>query len=233
MVSSQRSRRATRSSGEARPAGTKQERVYQAVRERILTGAYGPGYRVVIDALAEEFAVSALPVREAIRRLEAEGLVIYRPNAGAQVAPADPGVFDEEMTVLAVLEGYATALAAPHLGKAGLKKLRAINDQMVAAVDRLDPLEFGRLNQEFHSVIYEHCPNTALVSMLRDVARRLDAIRRTVFVQIPYRGSQSVAEHAELLDLIAASAPAAKLEAKARAHKLHTVESFRDWRGDA
>jgi DNA-binding GntR family transcriptional regulator len=217
----------------SRPAGTKQQRVYQAVRERILSGAYSPGFRVVIDALAEEFEVSALPVREAIRRLEAEGLVVYRPNAGAQVAPADPGLFDEEMTVLAVLEGYATALAAPHLGKAGLKQLRAINDQMVAAVDRLDPLEFGRLNQEFHAVIYEHCPNSALVSMLRDVARRLDAIRRTVFVQIPYRGSQSVAEHSELIDLIAASAPAAKLEAKARAHKLHTVESFRDWRGES
>ena len=73
---------------------TKQERVYQAIRERILSGAYGPGYRVVIDALAEEFEVSGLPVREAIRRLEAEGLVIYRPNAGAQVAPADPGLFE-------------------------------------------------------------------------------------------------------------------------------------------
>ena len=146
-MNSQRSRRTTRSAGEGRPAGTKQERVYQAVRERILSGAYGPGYWVVIDSLAEEFAVSALPVREAIRRLEAEGLVIYRPNAGAQVALADPGLFDEEMTVLAVLEGYATALAAPHLGKAGLKQLRAINDQMVAAVDRLDPLEFGRVEE--------------------------------------------------------------------------------------
>ena len=227
------STRAARSSAEARPAGTKQERVYQAVRERILTGAYGPGYRVVIDAIAEEFEISALPVREAIRRLEAEGLVVYRPNVGAQVAPADPGAFDEEMTVLAVLEGYATALAAPHLGKAGLEQLRAINDRMVAAADRLDSLEFGRLNQEFHAFIHEHCPNSALVSMLRDVARRLDAIRRTVFVQIPYRGSQSVAEHAELIDLIAAEVPAAELEAKAREHKLHTVTSFRDWRRDA
>jgi DNA-binding GntR family transcriptional regulator len=235
MASSQRTStgRAARSSGAGRTAVPKQERVYQAVRERILTGAYGPGYRVVIDALAEEFEISALPVREAIRRLEAEGLVVYRPNVGAQVAPADPGAFDEEMTVLAVLEGYATALAAPHLGKAGLQQLRAINDQMIAAADRLDPLEFGRLNQEFHAFIYEHCPNSALVAMLRDVARRLDAIRRTVFVQIPYRGAQSVAEHAELIDLIAASVPAAKLEAKARAHKLHTVESFRDWRGHA
>src|SRR3954468_12390076 len=114
---------------------TKQERVYREVRERILSGAYGPGYRVVIDALAEEFEVSALPVREAIRRLEAEGLVVYRPNAGAQVAPAEPGLFAEEMTVLAVLEGYATALAAAHLTAEDIARLSEITDQMAEAMD--------------------------------------------------------------------------------------------------
>jgi len=208
---------------------TKQERVYSAIRERILSGAYGPGYRVVIDALAAEFGVSALPVREAIRRLEAEGLVIFRPNAGAHVAPADPGLFDEEMTVLAVLEGYATALAATQLGKAEIRRLTELNESMVEAIERLDPLTFGRLNQEFHAVIYEHCPNAALVDLLRDVARRLDAIRRTVFVQIPYRGAESVAEHRKLIELIVDRAPFAKIEAAARAHKLSTVESFRAW----
>jgi DNA-binding GntR family transcriptional regulator len=206
---------------------TKQERVYQAIRERILSGAYGPGYRVVIDALAEEFEVSGLPVREAIRRLEAEGLVIYRPNAGAQVAPADPGLFEEEMGVLAVLEGYGTALAAPCLGETEIAHLTEINDEMVAAMAELDSLRFGRLNQEFHGLIYEHCPNAALVGMLRDVARRLDAIRRTVFVQIPYRGAASVAEHRELIALLASHAPAAKIEKAAREHKLNTVQSFR------
>ena len=65
--------------------------------------------------------------------------------------------------------------------------------------------------------------------MLRDVARRLDAIRRTVFIQIPYRGSASVAEHRELIELIAKGAPAAKVEAAAREHKLHTVRSFVEW----
>ena len=209
---------------------TKQERVYREIRERILSGAYGPGYRVVIDALAEEFSVSALPVREAIRRLEAEGLVIYRPNAGAQVAPADPGLFDEEMTVLAVLEGYATALAAPELGEEGIARLTEITDAMVQAMERIDSLSFGRLNQEFHALIYEHCPNAALVGMLRDVARRLDAIRRTVFLQIPYRGSASVAEHRKLNELIASGAPAREIETAAREHKLQTVASFRAWR---
>jgi DNA-binding GntR family transcriptional regulator len=210
-------------------AATKQERIYQAVRERILSGAYGPGYRVVIDSLADEFEVSAMPVREAIRRLEAEGLVIYRPNAGAQVSPADPGLFYDEVTVLAVLEGYATALAAPELGEEGVRRLSEITDRMVEAMEQMDSLGFGRLNQEFHSVIYEHCPNAALVELLRDVARRLDAIRRTVFVQIPYRGAASVAEHRELIELIDRGAPAIEIETAAREHKLRTVESFRTW----
>jgi DNA-binding GntR family transcriptional regulator len=214
---------------ERRVGVTKQERVYEALRERILSGAYGPGYRVVIDALAEEFSVSALPVREAIRRLEAEGLVVYRPNAGAQVAPADPSAFEEEMTVLALLEGLATSLAAPNLGRDEIKQLRDVNQQMAQAMEHLDSLRFGRLNQEFHAVIYDHCPNAALVGLLRDVARRLDAIRRTVFVQIPYRGAASLKEHNELIDLIERGAPAAKIETLARQHKLHTVESFRAW----
>ena len=170
---------------------TKQERVYRAIRERILSGAYPPGYRVVIDALATELGVSALPVREAIRRLEAEGLVVFRPNAGAHVAPADPGVFDEEMTVLAVLEGYATVLAAPLLGASGLARLSALTDAMEQAIEQGDALGFGRLNQEFHEVVYAHCPNAALVDRLHDVARRLDAIRRTVFVRIPYYRGRS------------------------------------------
>jgi DNA-binding GntR family transcriptional regulator len=208
---------------------TKQERVYREVRERILSGAYGPGYRVVIDALAEEFEVSALPVREAIRRLEAEGLVIYRPNAGAQVAPAEPGVFDEEMTVLAILEGYATALAAPELSADDIEKLTAINERMIRAMEQMDSLTFGRLNQEFHASIHQRCPNAALVAMLHDVARRLDAIRRTVFIQIPYRGAESVSEHRGLIELLSSAAPADAIEAAARQHKLHTVESFRAW----
>ena len=213
-------------------AVTKQERVYRTVRERILEGAYGPGYRFVIDTLAGEFGVSALPVREAIRRLEAEGLVIFRPNAGAQVAPADPGLFDSEMTVLAVLEGYATASAAGRLGKAETDRLTELNERMVEAIDRLDPLGFSRHNQEFHALIYDHCGNDALVGLLRDSARRLDAIRRTVFVQIPYRGSESVAEHRHLIELIETRAPEAEIEAAARQHKLATVISFRAWQAD-
>ena len=212
----------------ARP--TKQQQVYDVIRERILNGAYSPGFRVVIDALAAEFGVSALPVREAIRRLEAEGLVVYRANAGAQVTPADPGLYEDELTVVAVLEGYVTALAAPRLEAGDLDQLREKTDQMVAAMERMDALAFGRHNREFHEIVYERCPNQALVEMVHEVGRRLDAIRRTVFTHIPYRGSKSIAEHRELIDMLARGASADQIEAAARAHKLGTVESFRTWR---
>ncbi len=170
----------------------------------------------MIDGLAAELGVSALPVREAIRRLEAEGLVVYRPNVGAQVAPADPGVFEHELTVLAVLEGYATALAAPRLEKGDLTRLRRATDEMATAMGRMDPLAFGRHNREFHEVFYERCPNPALVEMLREVERRLDAIRRTVFTHIPYRGAESIAEHRELIELVAGGTSTDRIETKAR-----------------
>src|SRR5579862_3942577 len=68
---------------------SKHERAYALIRQRILDGVYGPGRRLVIDALAEELGISPVPVREAIRRLEAEGRVVYRHNVGARVAPTD------------------------------------------------------------------------------------------------------------------------------------------------
>jgi DNA-binding GntR family transcriptional regulator len=211
------------------PRATKQQRVYETIRERILTGAYSPGFRVVIDALASELGVSALPVREAIRRLEAEGLILYRPNVGAQVAPAEPGLFVDELSLLALLEGYATALAAPLLEPSDVARLTETTDLMASAMQRMDPLAFGRHNNEFHEVFAERCPNRPLVDMLRDVERRLDAIRRTVFTHIPYRGADSITEHRGLVELIASGARTDRIERAARTHKLKTVESFRAW----
>src|SRR5205807_4066615 len=76
----------------------KHEQAYSIIRERIFNGTYVPGYRLVIDGLARELGISPVPIREAIRLLEAEGWVEYRPNAGAQVAAADANKYEEEMT---------------------------------------------------------------------------------------------------------------------------------------
>ena len=93
----------------------KQERTYTVLRDRIHSGAFGPKARLNIDALARELGVSAIPVREALRRLEAEGWVKFQPNVGAIVAPLDATAWEQQMVAVAILEGAATADAAPHL----------------------------------------------------------------------------------------------------------------------
>ncbi|MFD2684887.1 GntR family transcriptional regulator [Streptomyces phyllanthi] len=198
------------------------ELAYATLRERITSGVYGPGHRLVLDELARELGVSPVPVREAVRRLEAEGYVEFQRNVGARVATFDEQEFVQTVHVVALLEGYATALAAPHLRRADLARARKINDRMQASLDDLDPVRFSALNREFHFALYERCPNQHIQGLLETQWARLDTIRRSVFRYVPDRSRSSVAEHAELLDLIAAGAPVERIEQVARAHKMHT-----------
>ncbi|HEU5469172.1 MAG TPA: GntR family transcriptional regulator [Actinophytocola sp.] len=211
----------------AAPAPSRVELAYATIRERITTGVYGPGYRLVLDELAREIGSSPVPVREAVRRLEAEGYVDFQRHVGARVASFDEHEFEQAVQVVAVLEGYATALAAPRMRRTDIAKARKVNDRMRAALADCDPIRFSTLNREFHFVIYDRCPNTHIRSLLEAQWSRLDTIRRSVFAFVPGRARSSVAEHAELLDLIAVGAPADRLERLARAHKLHTADAVR------
>lgn len=206
----------------------KQERTYATLRERVLNGSYRPGHRLIIDALARELDVSALPVREAIRRLEAEGWVTYRRNHGAEVVSVDDSWWESGMTTLAVLEGYATRLAAPELSMEDLDRLRDINAQMQGAIDDFDVDRFSRLNRDFHKVLYDNCPNAHTVELMRQTRDRLDMVRETMFKYIPYRGKASVSEHAQIIDLLASRDGGDKLEMATRQHKLNTVLAFKE-----
>ncbi|WP_416979569.1 FCD domain-containing protein [Streptomyces sp. T028] len=94
---------------------------------------------------------------------------------------------------------------------------------MRASLDDLDPIRFSALNREFHFTLHERCPNERVRGLLETQWARLDTIRRSVSPHVPGRSRSSVAEHAELLDLIAAGAPAERVEQAARAHKLRTA----------
>lgn len=205
----------------------KQEQAYNNIRERILDGTYVPGYRLVIDALARELGCSPVPVREAIRRLEAEGWVEYRPNSGAQVAPLDADQYEAELAVLALLEGHATALAAPHLNAEDLHYLRESNVTMFRVVQSANLHAYGPLNKAFHFYIYERCLNTYLVELLRATWERLEAKRHTDFTYIPQRVRVSIEEHSRLLDMIERQAPGNEIEQLMREHKLHTSDAYR------
>src|SRR5262249_19651882 len=104
----------------------KQERTYTILRDRIHSGSFAPLERLNIDALARELGVSPIPVREALRRLEAEGWVRFTPNVGAVVSPVDSTSWEQAMVALAILEGAASAEAQQHLRRSDLTRLRKI-----------------------------------------------------------------------------------------------------------
>jgi DNA-binding GntR family transcriptional regulator len=205
---------------------SKHERAYQAIKARILDGTYGPGFRLVLDALGRELGVSAVPVREAIRRLEAEGWVRYERNVGARVVPLDDSEWAQTMHTLALFEGYATALAAPNIRISDLRKARELNERMRETLRSLDAPLFSTLNREFHVVLCSRCENDYLNGLVHQAWDRLEVIRRSVFPYIPLRAEASVEEHDAILHLIEAGASPAEIELAAREHKLHTVNAY-------
>ena len=201
----------------------KQERTYEILRDRIHTGAYAPMARLNIDALARELGVSPIPVREALRRLEAQGWVQFKPNAGAIVSPVDATSWEQAMVTLAILEGAATAEAQRHLRKSDFTRLRKIAAEME---NQDDPVRFGQLNRRLHGVIVARCGNAWLLDLLRQTHDRLDLVRSTMFAYLPDRAAEAAREHARLIELLESGDPA-EVERYARWHKLQTVEAYR------
>jgi DNA-binding GntR family transcriptional regulator len=204
----------------------KQERTYTILRDRIHAGEYPPEARLNIDALARELGVSAIPVREALRRLEAEGWVDFRRNAGAIVAPVDATSWEQAMVALAVLEGAASAEAQPHLRRADFTRLRKLASEMAEPSTVADPVHFSELNRALHATIVARCPNRYLLELLEQTNVRLDRVRSTMFVYLPHRSGEAVDEHGRLLELLEHGRPS-EIEAYARWHKMQTVEAYR------
>ena len=209
------------------PTVAKSELVYRELRDRIINGRYVAGYRIVLDRVARELGVSAVPVREAIRLLEAERLVTFTRNVGAEVASIDVGDYAEAMQTLALLEGAATAQAAPHVSDDALKAAAVLNNQMRALVDgNFDPRLFTDLNQRFHQTVCVFCPNQRLVALLGREWERVAVIRRNMFTFVQVRSMTSVREHDHILSLIRTRAGAEEVESTARQHKLRSLYQY-------
>ncbi|MBO0610106.1 GntR family transcriptional regulator [Myceligenerans salitolerans] len=188
-----------------------------------MEGAFGPGHRLVIDQLVRDYGISSVPWRESLRRLEAEGWVEIVRNAGAVVKTFDTNAWARTMQLLARLEGYATALSAPHLSAEDLERARALNKEMSEALGSFDPARFGALNREFHELLCSGCDDERLSTLVEAEWTRLELIRRSAFWYAPGRAQASIAEHEGLVDLIEGGAAPDVIEAAARRHELNTV----------
>jgi len=205
---------------------SKSQRAYEWIRERITTGKFGPGYRLVLTSLATDLAMSVVPVREAVRALTAEGLVTFERNVGARVAMVDSSQYRDTMQVISVVESAATALAAPHLTEADLKRARELNEVMRSGLADFDSRLFSALNQEFHHLLYAKCPNPRLLEIVEVEWARLGHLRDSIFTFVPGRAPESVCEHDELIVLIESGASVRDIEQAVRRHRTGSLAAF-------
>lgn len=207
-------------------AKSKKQIAYEYVRNLILDGTYGSGQRIVIDQVAKVLGLSPIPVREAIRQLESDGLIEYKPYSGAVVTSINEQEYIETLTVLAILDSYAAALSAIHLTDKDLENLMKLNQEMEAAVQDYEFELFSDLNRKFHAYIYEKSGNAVLMEEIKQAQNRMNRVRRSIFTMVPKRALQSIKEHEQLILLFKEKAPFEKIESHVRQHRLNTISAF-------
>jgi DNA-binding GntR family transcriptional regulator len=194
---------------------TKQAMVYESLREAIMQSRLPPGERLVIDDIAAKFAVSAIPVREALQLLQAERLVEQRPHVGAVVAPL---TINDAREIFALLGGLEMAVCAGAIENATGEDV-AVLDELVGKMENVsDDGRWIELNQRFHRAFAEIARMPRAVEMLARVSGEWERLRRHCFAEVG-RPDNATAdrEHRAMLQALARK-DGAGLEELVRAH---------------
>jgi DNA-binding GntR family transcriptional regulator len=181
---------------------TKADLVYENLRPRILSGEFAPGSRLAIATVAEELGVSEIPVREGIKRLQAEGLLTFVAHKGAIVTELTPAEIEELYVIRMSLESIAMTRAAKVLTPEQIAGLRETLVEMGEAEAAHDAEKASLLHHSFHMQIYEAQSYKRLVALITDLwdatnwAGRVFATGNT--------GAATAAEHEAIVDALAA-----------------------------
>lgn len=178
---------------------TKTDIALEAIRERILSGELRPGYYLRTEAFAEELGMSATPVREALRLLQADRLVDYRPHQGIVVAGLSPSEMEEIYTLRTVLEPLAVERGAAGLTEARLRRLQSLHEELVGHAGSGMPGRVGELNASWHWCIYEACEMGYLLDFVGKLWERFPW--RTMWTR-PSDVERSIREHGQIMDAI-------------------------------
>lgn len=177
------------------------EVAFSSLRDSIIKGKVKPGQRLMEIQLSQEMGVSRTPVREAIRKLQLEGLVIMHPRKGAIVAPINPRDLKEILEVRRALEKLACHLASERASAEAVKRLTDIHNAMIEAI-AIDDLELiTEKDVEFHETITEIAGNEHLQAMLDQIKAHLFRYRREFIKELGDR-KVLILEHAAILDAI-------------------------------
>ena len=188
--------------GERVAHGTLVDVVTRALRDAIVEGRLQPGERIRQEAVAREFGTSRIPVREALRQLQSEGLVTLSPNVGARVARLDVGELVEVYLVRERLEPLALLHAATGMSAELLDALRGYEVEMEAASKAGDKARWLTIDTRFHRETYEAA---AMPRLMRLIDQCWDSTHqyRHVYVGTAQRYALAEADHRIIIESLA------------------------------
>ncbi|MBS5522254.1 MAG: GntR family transcriptional regulator [Clostridiales bacterium] len=176
--------------------------VFNTLREAILKGDLEPGERLMEIALANRLGVSRTPIREAIRKLELEGLVVMIPRKGAQVASITKKDLQDVLEVRSSLEVLATELACERIDENQLASLQAALKHFEEVLGNSDVSVIARADVAFHDVIFEATNNARLVQILNNLREQMYRYRLEYLKDFSSHG-RLLEEHKRLVEAIA------------------------------
>lgn len=187
------------------------EVIFDTLREAIIAGELKPGERLMQVKLAEKMGVSRTPVREAIRKLELEGLVEMLPRKGAHVAELSVKDIMDVLEVRATLDGLATALAAERITDEEIKKLEHVHSQFLNYANKDNLQGSIKKDVEFHELIYRASRNERLIQIANNLREQVQRFR-VIYLKDYSNPRELIKEHQYILEAISTRDKAAAQE---------------------
>ena len=175
--------------------------VFEYLRESILKGKLEPAQRLMEVQLAEQLGVSRTPVREAIRKLELEGLVVMLPRKGAYVADVSLKDIIEVLEIRAALEGLAASVAAERMTDEDLEKLELISYQFKKSLENGDIDMMVKKDIELHDLVFRSTNNQKLIQINNSLREQVYRFRVT-YISDNYTSKNLVKEHEDIIAAI-------------------------------
>lgn len=204
---------------------TAQEAVLVELRRAILEGTLAPGAQILQDRIAEQFGVSRVPVREALKILEGEGQVSYSPHRGYFVTELDVGELIEVYHIRGILEPEAVRRAMTSLSDDDRNLMHAAVADIEAADEAGDIVRLTAANRRFHFALMDPCGMPRLIRVIRQLWDSTDPYRSVYFSERQHRDLVN-REHREIIDAVHAG-DADQVVHLLEEHRAHAVESLR------
>lgn len=175
--------------------------VFNTLRQAILKGELKPGERLMEIQLAEKLGVSRTPIREAIRKLELEGLVLMIPRRGAEVAKISHKSLQDVLEVRRSLEELATDLACQRMTEEDVEKLGEAEDKFRQAIESGNEMKIAEADEAYHDIIYNATGNNKLIQIINNLREQMYRYRLEYIKDEAQRGTL-IAEHEKILEAI-------------------------------